>query len=128
MQNIEIEYGKGIVNIEALDETLREALGAQVIGISTGHGRVILHLSAETLPEDVIRARELVADHDPTQLSTQQQAFQQRKQRLQQVRRDYKGSSDLDPGDFAASDSLLLALARKVAWLEGELNALRDGL
>ncbi|MBZ0293887.1 MAG: hypothetical protein K8L99_15085 [Anaerolineae bacterium] len=128
MQDIVIEYGKGVVNTEALDESLRAALGEQVIGITTGSGHVTLHLSDETPSADVIRARVLVAAHDPTQLSTRQQTILQRKQRLQVVRRDYKGSVDLDPADFTGSDPLLLALARKVAWLEGELNALRDGL
>ncbi len=123
MLDIVIEF-HGRVNVEALDETLRTALGEGFAGLTTGSGRVVLHVAENTPPEVIGQARGMVSRHDPTQFSTRQQAEQQRRARLQRAREQYRGS-DLDPAVFDQLAPEIALLARKVAWLEQEIADLR---
>lgn len=123
MLDIAIEF-QGRVNVEALDEALRTALGEAFAGLTTGGGRVVLHVAENTPPEAISQARSMVNRHDPAQLSTRQRAEQQRKARLQQAREQYRGS-DLDPVIFDQLTPEIALLARKIAWLEQEIADLR---
>ncbi len=115
---------RGEINTEALDATLRAALGAAFLGLTVGGGKLVLHLTDDAPVSAVEQARGLVMAHDPAQLSPRQQAEKQRQARLQQAREQYRGEL-LDPLVFEQTNPQLGLLARKIAWLEQELNDLR---
>ncbi len=115
----------GQINIGALDETLRAQLGSAFSGLSVNGERTVLHLADGTPATVTDRARQLVTAHDPAQFSASQQAEVQRQQRLEQAR-GQKGS-ELSAVDFL-TNPLLLTLARKIIWLEQEINDLRDSI
>src|SRR5690606_2817112 len=121
--DIHIRYS-GTINMEALDSALRAQLGGAFFGLSHSGENVVLHLAEGTPAAAVERARQLVLTHDPEQLTPEQQAARERRQRLQQAR-DEKGA-ELNPADYS-TDPLLLTLARKILWLEREISDLRDG-
>ncbi len=113
------------VNVEALDASLRTALGGEALGISYDGQTLTLHLSDQAAPNRVGQARRLAQEHDPSQLTPRQQAEIQRRAKLEQSRRDI--SADLDVSVYAGKDALLEQLAKRVAWLEQEVIALRKG-
>lgn len=115
------------VNLSALDGELRAALGAAVIGVSAGPGRVAVHLADFVTSEQAQQARIIAAGHDPARLSPAQQAVIARGQKLDAARRDLRGG-ELDLSAYAGQTALLARLAQKIAWLEQELLALREGL
>jgi hypothetical protein len=116
------------LNREALDEQLTQALGGVYAGFADQESpagyvvTVLLNPAATAGHIDELNA--LMADYDPQRLSTRQQAQQTRQQRLTAARRDYRGD-DLLPADYAAENTLIQNLARKVAWLEQEIADLR---
>ncbi len=115
------------VNLAALDSDLRAALGAAVLGVSAGPGRVAVHLADFVTADQVQQARVIAAGHDPARLSPAQQAAIARGQKLEAARRDLRGP-ELDLAAYAGQTALLARLAQKIAWLEQELLALREGL
>lgn len=119
--DIHIDYS-GKVNIEALDATLRAQLADAFFGLSRTRAGLVLHLAERTPAAVIDQARQVVSTHDPRQLSPEQLLRQTRQQQLQQAR-DEKGA-ELNPADYS-TDPLLRALARKIVWLERELNDLR---
>jgi hypothetical protein len=121
---IDIIVGRASVNIAALDAQLRAALGIITSGFSAGNGQVVVHLLETATPAQVDQARAIVIAHDPTALTTAQQAALARRQKLDQSRRD-SGASEIDLSLYTGKDPLLDALARKVAWLEREIADLR---
>ena len=120
---IDIIIARASVNVEALDEQLRAALGAVTSGFSLASGSVILHLADKATPAQIDQARAIVTGHDPAALTPSQQAALSRRQKLDQARRDY-GAAEIDLTIFAANP-LLQSLAQKIAWLEREIAALR---
>jgi hypothetical protein len=121
---IDVTLPRASVNIDALDEQLRAALGGATSGFSIGRGEVTVHLSDTATPSQIEWARAIIASHDPAALTTSQQAALIRRQKLDQARRDF-GASEIDLEAYAGKDELLGALARKIAWLEREIAALR---
>jgi len=121
---IEVTIPRASVNVEALDEQLRTALGAATSGFSVGRGEVTVHLSETATPTQIEQARAIVVSHDPAALTASQQAALMRRQKLDQARRDY-GASEIDLAAYAGKDPLLAALAQKITWLEREIAALR---
>lgn len=111
-------------NIEALDQSLRAALGNLVFGLSYTSETVTVHLADNATKAQQNQARTLVESHDPAVLTPQQQQEIARKTKLDQARQDY-GTSEIDLKAYEGKDSLLEQLAKKVAWLEREIDALR---
>jgi hypothetical protein len=111
------------INIEALDGSLRNALGAVFIGISTGPYGVRIHLVDAATSQQIAQARAVAQTHNPMQLTPQQQSEQQRHQRLEASRS--ANSADLDVLAYQNADVLLRQLAQKIAWLEQEIADLR---
>ncbi|CAG0991298.1 hypothetical protein ANRL4_02490 [Anaerolineae bacterium] len=122
MINVFIE-GKA-VNPEALDAELRTALGSSLLGLSIGNGAVTVHLDDSTLPPQQNQARTIVLAHDASILTSSQLAETARRQRLTQARQD--NTAELDLLGYSDQPDLVRELARKVAWLELEVNTLLD--
>jgi hypothetical protein len=112
------------VNITALDETLENALAENYLGLSVYGGEVRVHLVRETPTEQVQQAEQIVRDHDPTQLTPEQQAELLQRQNLLQARADNPTLLDID--GYSSSDTLIQQLAYKIQWLEQEIRDLRD--
>ena len=126
---IQRSYSLTEINRAALNDSLSTALGAAYSGFADRElpqgFSLIVYLSGEISPAQIDTLNNLIAAHDPRQLTAEQQARQAQQQKLAAARRDYQGS-DLDPGDYAAEDGPIQALARKVAWLEQEIADLRS--
>ena len=113
------------VNLEALDASLRQALGATVAGISLRRGQVIVHLAADASPQQVASARSLVQRHDPQQLSQKQQEQEQREQQIKAAHTDALAARKAaKSGDVSEQIALL---TRRIDWLEKMLEALATG-
>ena len=117
------------LNREALHAQLAAALPTVYAGFAdhtTRDGVVVtVNLNGATTESDIDQLNSLMAAYDPTQLTTEQQARQNRVQKLADVRRDYRGV-DLSPADYTGEPALIQMLARKIAWLEQEIADLRD--
>ncbi len=113
------------VNLEALDASLRAALGATVKGISLRRGQVIVHLAAVASPQQVASARSLVQRHDPQQLSQEQQEQKQREQQIKAAHEDALAARQAATGGDVNEQVALLA--RRIDWLEKMLEALAAG-
>jgi hypothetical protein len=85
---------------------------------------VRVHLVRETPTEQVQQAEQIVRDHDPTQLTPEQQAELLQRQNLLQARADNPTLLDID--GYSSSDTLIQQLAYKIQWLEQEIRDLRD--
>jgi hypothetical protein len=66
------------VNPVALDESLRDALGDAITGISTGPHGVVVHFVAEPTAPQLDTVAQIIAAHDPESLSPSQLAAQYR--------------------------------------------------
>ena len=113
------------VNLEALDASLRQALGATVAGISLRRAQVIVHLAAEASPQQVASARSLVQRHDPQQLSEKQQEQKQREQQIKAAHADALAARKAATGGDVSEQIALLT--RRIDWLEKALEALAAG-
>jgi hypothetical protein len=111
------------VNIRALDGELRAALGETVAGISVGRQGVIVHLEDDATAEDVTTATRIVVQHDPAVLTADQQAEADEQAALDAARSENTTALDVDSYNSTAAE--IQALARKVAWMEREINALQ---
>lgn len=120
MQNLTF---KRPVNREALDAELRTAIGEGLIGISTGPSGVVIHVADSVSPQTV---QTVVNAHDPSRLTPKQQAEIDRKNKLDQARRDY-GSAELDLASYGSQNAIIQKLAQKILWLEREIADLRGG-
>ncbi len=114
------------VNPEALDASLRQALGATARGISLRRGQVIVHLAADASPQQVASARSLVLRHDPQQLSQKQQEQKQREQQIKAAHEDALAARQAATGGADISEQVAL-LTRRIDWLEKMLEALATG-
>ena len=123
MQNITI--ARNDVNDAALTEEVRAALGERVSGISTGPYGVIVHLDDRATPAQIAQVQTIVEAHNPAVRTPDQQADQQRQQRLASLRGG-RGEA-LDPADYNGEAALIQSLADKIAWLEQEVLDLRGG-
>ena len=85
-----------------------------------------VYLNSELSQAQLDQLDNLMASHDPRQLTAEQQARQVQQQQLADARQNYKGS-DLDPANYASDSARIQALARKIAWLEQEVIDLRGG-
>ena len=113
------------VNLEALDASLRAALGATVAGISLRRAQVIVHLASDASPQQVASARSLVQRHDPQQLSQKQQEQKQREQQIKAAHEDALAARQA-AADGDVSEQVAL-LTRRIDWLEKALEALAAG-
>ena len=122
-------YTLNEVNREALDQTLSTALGAVYAGFAERKSGqdvlVTVNLSDAATRADIEQLDTLMAAHDPAQLTEEQQAEQQRQQRLETLR-EARGEA-LDPDDYSDQDAEIQTLAQKLAWLEQEVIDLRGG-
>ena len=114
------------VNLEALDASLRQALGATVKGISLRRGQVIVHLATDASPQQVASARSLVQRHDPQQLSQEQQEQKQREQQIKAAHEDALAARQAATGGADINEQVAL-LTRRIDWLEKMLEALAAG-
>ena len=114
------------VNLEALDASLRAALGATVAGISLRRAQIIVHLAADASPAQVASARSLVQRHDPLQLSQKQKAQKQREQQIKAAHENALAARQATAGDADLNEQVAL-LTRRIDWLEKMLEALAAG-
>jgi multidrug resistance efflux pump len=122
---MEISITKSTMNMDFLDSELRAALGALTSGVSARKGQVIVHLDDSATPAQIAQARRIVEQHDASKLSPTQQERADRAAKLEQMRRD-KGAA-LDGERLPNTAEGFRQLARKLAWLEQEIEALRKG-
>lgn len=111
------------INIEKLDADLRAVYEANYIGLSTRLSDVIVFMTDETPEEDVLLAQSIVENHDPSQLTAEQEAELARQTALADARS--ANSDNLDLSQFATESAAINALAERVAWLELEIRDLR---
>ena len=123
MQTITI--ARNDINDEALDAEVRAAFGTLTSGISTGPYGVMVHLDDRATPAQIAQAQTLVENHDPAVLTSEQEAEQQRQQRLASLRTS-RGEA-LDPANYSGEAAPIQTLADKLAWLEQEVLDLRGG-
>jgi hypothetical protein len=125
---IQRTYTLNGLNREALNAQLAQAFGARYAGFAdreTHEGFVVtVNLTSAATPADIEQLNRLMAQYDPSALTPEQQARRQREQKLNDARRDYKGS-DLNPEDYTSENALIQTLARKLAWLEQEIADMR---
>jgi hypothetical protein len=96
---IDIEVGgKYSVNIEALDETLRENLGEVYNGLKLSGGVVTLRFLDHVTKEQISLGQQLVDLHQPEILTDKQSEQLIKRQQLDWARRDLK-DIDLDKLD-----------------------------
>jgi hypothetical protein len=119
---IELTLKRDAVNLETLQEELT-ALAGEPVPVRYANGEVSTSLPDRLRDAQVNQARRLILQHDPDQLTARQRATRDRQAKREQARRDLKGG-ELDLRAFDGKDPLLLALARKVAWLEQEIALL----
>jgi len=120
----EIIVERQTVNIPALDQAARAALGDAVVGVSRRPGAAVIHLIADATRGQIEQARQIMLEHDPSLLTTEQTAEARRIQRLQAARQN--NTTELDAESINSTDlTTLRQLARKVAWLEQEIRDLR---
>jgi hypothetical protein len=126
----EIQVKREIVNVEALNEALKDALGDVILGISAGPDGVIAYLADDATAEQSALAQKLIEQHDPTVLTPEQHVKLEQIQQLEQVRA--LGETNPLPVDgegyktvAGLTDEALLRMAQKVAWLEREIAATR---
>ena len=120
----EIMIERSTVNIEALDATLRTALGQAISGVSSRAGQVIVHLSATVSQAQIDQARSIVIAHDPAQLTAEQQAEIDRRQALETARA--ANTTPLNTADYNSETAAIQQLAQKIAWLEQEIDNLQQ--
>ena len=121
----DIYISKTEVNPATLDTALRVALPDLIAGISAAQGEVIVHFTRQPTDSEITLAHQIVENHDPTELTAEQQAKVERLNLLNQLRNDVGAPVDLS--DFMAETASLQLLAQKVALLELELQELRGG-
>lgn len=121
MKSIAIKRDR--INIEKLDDDLRAVLTSNYVGLSTRLREVLVFMADATPTADVLQAQRIVENHDPTQLTTDQQSQIVRQQAIDNAR--ITNIEELNLADYAASDGLIQQLAAKIYWLELELRDLR---
>lgn len=115
-------------NLDRLNEELAATLGDAGegrlwYGVSSTGREVIVHLADTATAEQSAVIRSVVQRHDATQLTAHQQAEQTRKALLEVMRT--ANTTALDEAAFASTPDHVQTLARKIAWLEQEVIALR---
>jgi len=119
---IEITLEREDVNVGALDQELRSALGASFFGLRSSGRAVTAYVDERTADTDMNRVREIVAAHDPSRRTPDQEAeaaFQQQREAFLEA--------PVEPARFEAEGDLVRQLAERVAWLEGEIRRLTGG-
>jgi hypothetical protein len=123
-------YTLNALNRQSLADSLAQTLGPVYGGFADretpGGVTVTVYVANGVTPAQLIALDALMAAYDPSVLTEAQQADLARQQKLDAAHRDYRGA-DLDPTAFSGADPLLQTLARKIAWLEQEITALREG-
>ena len=122
MKTLQIELAAA--NVTALDYDLRTALTSHFFGLTYDGKLVTLVLDDAVTGNEVRQAQTIVAAHDPSKLTPDQQAEILQAAKLDQARKDY-ATTQLDLSVYQGKDALLQKLAEKVVWLEQEINALR---
>jgi len=112
------------INVRSLDAELRDVVGIGYIGLSTRLSDVIVFFEDDTTSELVRQAADVVANHDASILTAEQEAEIAREQALATARNRYPDA--LDPALFDSSPVDVQALAERLAWLEQEIRDLRD--
>ncbi len=119
---MEISIERDEINADALKEQIIAITGYDV-PLRAGRGQVVVVLPDDAPLSLQTRVRAALINHDPAALTAAQRAELERRDKLEAARRDYQGA-ELDLTAFD-KDPLLLALARKIAWLEREITLLR---
>lgn len=97
---MEMEWDALKVNPERLDEELR-ALGiGAYAGLSTGGGKVRVHLVGEWTEADQATIRAAVERHDPAEKSRRQQAVEARQAALAALRKPWQAWTGDDKDAF----------------------------
>lgn len=120
--SIEITLKREAVNLEALQEEL-SAIAGQTVPVRYAAGEVSISLPDTLRENQVNQARRAILQHDPDHLTARQQAALDRQLQREQARRDLKGV-ELDLKAFEEKDEAVRLLARKIAWLEREIENL----
>jgi hypothetical protein len=110
------------VNLAALDETLRAAVPI-LIGLRWDGDEVEVFVPDETTTNQIDTVRDAIRQHDARQLSISQQEQRTREAALTRMRPE--NTTALDERAFEAAPELVRQLAKRIAWLEQEMLALR---
>ncbi|MBA3870364.1 MAG: hypothetical protein H0X30_14560 [Anaerolineae bacterium] len=124
MKTLQIELAAA--NVTALDYDLRTALTSHFFGLTYDGKQVTLVLDDAVTGNEVRQAQTIVATHDPSKLTPDQQAEILQAAKLDQARQQY-ATTELDLSVYQGKDALVEKLAEKVVWMEREINALRQG-
>lgn len=120
--SIELTLKREAVNLEALQAEL-SAIAGQAVPVRYAAGEVSISLPDTLRESQVSQVRRAILQHDPDQLTARQQAALDRQLQREQARRELKGV-ELDLKAFEEKDEALRLLARKIAWLEREIEDL----
>jgi hypothetical protein len=123
MKTLQLELAAA--NVTALDYNLRIALTTHFYGLTYDGKQVMLVMDDAVTGNEVRQAQTIVATHNPSQLTPDQQAEILQATQLDQARKDY-ATTELDLSAYQGKDVLLQQLAGKIIWLEREVNALRQ--
>jgi hypothetical protein len=116
MQDISIDREQ--VNVELLDSELKAALPGLVHGISSGRGKVVVHLDNDATNVQIANATQIVFGHDENRLTADQQKKLQREI-------DIAAGRIAHDEPFDTKTITLEELATRIAWLEQEIRDLR---
>lgn len=117
MQNVHID--KTPVNVELLDSELKLALGALVFGVSTGSGKVVVHMDDSATQANIDQVTQIVNAHDHTGTTTDQDTATAQQSRIDAARVLYVGNP-LDLPQASIAD-----IGERVVWLQDEIEQLR---
>lgn len=117
----EITFTKSSINVELLDQELREEFGTLTTGLSRRGETVTVYMTQDITATQLTAIRNIIESHDSSQKTLQQHTQAGRQTEIRQSRIDF--TTPLDPTLFTG---LLGDLAERVRWLEQEIRDLRN--
>lgn len=97
---ITLEFERADTNIALLHEQLKAVLGDNCTGVSTGNGRVRVHILPDTPPEVRDLAGPVVTAHDPAARTPAQQKETEREALLGALRKPWATWTPLEKDRF----------------------------
>ena len=111
------------INMEVLDEDIRQSVGAAGLGIACDGQEVKVYLAADATPAQISAVQRVLSAHDPLNLTSVQQEAADRAARLETLR-----AQNINPFDISTYEAVapeIRRLAEKIAWLELEIGERR---
>lgn len=88
-----ITFERESINFDGLFAELKTVFGELVAAISAGRGQVAVHLTAAPTPEQEMQLREVVREHNPANLTPEQQAAAARRTHAADTRARFANSA-----------------------------------